>query len=194
METQRNGLQKRSFELLTVSTESMWVSFPCPRIAKNGNGMSELFVQTQNARRLIYIQRENQMLKQETCSRILHLKHFIIPYKATLNMSRKLSYSRSNWTYLTASPCYTTNTTTTIPQTDIMNKQFINADTQSSNKCAQISEINKFLFMDIQITTIKLLGKHVIQTNPSKFDERLFSGIHFVGGGGGGGGAGGGER
>ena len=23
--------------------------------------------------------------------------------------------------------------------------------------------------------------KHVIQTNPSKFDERLFSGIHFRG-------------
>ena len=76
-----------------------------------------------------------------------------------------------------------------------MNQQFINADTQSSNKCAKISEINTFLFMDIQITTIKLLGKHVIQTNPSKFDERLFSGIHFRGGGGGvAGGGGGGER
>ena len=67
-----------------------------------------------------------------------------------------------------------------------MNKQFINADTQSSYKCAEISEINKFLFMDIQITTIKLLGKHVIQTNPSKFDERLFSVIHLGRGGGGG--------
>ena len=26
-------------------------------------------------------------------------------------------------------------------------------------------------------TTIKLLGKHVIQTNPSKFDDSLFSDI-----------------
>ena len=26
-------------------------------------------------------------------------------------------------------------------------------------------------------TTIKFLGKHVIKTNPSKFDERLFSEI-----------------
>ena len=63
--------------------------------------------------------------------------------------------------------------------TDIMNKQFINADTQSSNKCAEISEINKFLFMDIQITTIKLLGKHVIKTNSSKFDARFFSEIRL---------------
>ena len=76
-----------------------------------------------------------------------------------------------------------------------MNKQFINAVTRSSYKCAEISEIYTFLFMDIQITTIKLLGKHVIQTNPSKFDERLFSGIHFfVGGGGGVRGGGRGER
>ena len=52
-----------------------------------------------------------------------------------------------------------------------MNKQFIDAVSQSS------SEINEFIFMDIQITTIKFLGKHVIQTNPSKFDERLFSDI-----------------
>ena len=28
-------------------------------------------------------------------------------------------------------------------------------------------------------TTIKFLGKHVIQTNPSKFDERLFSDIYL---------------
>ena len=76
-----------------------------------------------------------------------------------------------------------------------MNKQFINAVTRSSYKCAEISEINTFLFMDIQITTIKLLGKHVIQTNPSKFDERLFSGIHFfLGGGVRGGGGDGRER
>ena len=28
-------------------------------------------------------------------------------------------------------------------------------------------------------TTIKFLGKHAIQTNPSKFDERLFSDIYL---------------
>ena len=54
-----------------------------------------------------------------------------------------------------------------------MNEQFIDAVSQSS------SEINEFLFMDIQITTIKFLGKHVIQINPSKFEERLFSDIYL---------------
>ena len=28
-------------------------------------------------------------------------------------------------------------------------------------------------------TTIKFLGKHVIQANPSKFDERLFSDMYL---------------
>ena len=68
-----------------------------------------------------------------------------------------------------------TQITTTIPQTDIIsiNEQFIDAVSQSS------SEINEFLFMDIQITTIKFLDKHVIQINPSKFEERLFSDIYL---------------
>ena len=35
----------------------------------------------------------------------------------------------------------------------------------------------KFLSWTYMYTTIKFLGKHVIQTNPSKFDERLFSNI-----------------
>ena len=63
-----------------------------------------------------------------------------------------------------------TQVSTTIPQTDIisMNKQLINAVSQSSYKCAETSELNSF-----QGHTIKFLGKHVIQTNPCKYDERL---------------------
>ena len=56
-----------------------------------------------------------------------------------------------------------------------MNKQLINAVSQSSYKCAETSELNSF-----QGHTIKFLGKHVIQTNPSEFDERLFSDIIFM--------------
>ena len=39
----------------------------------------------------------------------------------------------------------------------------------SSYKCAETSELNFFH------TTLKFLGKRVIQANLSKFDERLFS-------------------
>ena len=85
----------------------------------------------------------------------------------------KDSSVRSIWTYLTGSPCYTTNTNNYVYTTNRYYKQFIDAVSQSS------SEINEFLFMDIQIRTINILGKHVIQTNPSKFDERLFSDIYL---------------
>ena len=37
----------------------------------------------------------------------------------------------------------------------------------------------KFLSWAYMYTTLKLIGKRVIQTNPSKFDERLFSGIYL---------------
>ena len=37
----------------------------------------------------------------------------------------------------------------------------------------------KFLSWAYMYTTIKVLGKHAIQTNPSKFDERLFSDIYL---------------
>ena len=70
-----------------------------------------------------------------------------------------------------------TQISTTVPQTDIIstNKQLINAVSQSSYRCAQTSEINLFHVY----TTIRFLGKHVIQTNPSKIDERLFSDIYL---------------
>ena len=44
---------------------------------------------------------------------------------------------RSIWTYLTASPCYTTNTNTTIPQTNIINmvRQLIDAVSQFLQMC-----------------------------------------------------------
>ena len=44
----------------------------------------------------------------------------------------------------------------------------------SSYKCAETSELNFF-----HGHTIKFLGKRVIQINPSKFDERLFSDIYM---------------
>ena len=37
----------------------------------------------------------------------------------------------------------------------------------------------KFLSWEYMYTTLKLLGKRVIQTNPSKSDERLFSDIYL---------------
>ena len=37
----------------------------------------------------------------------------------------------------------------------------------------------KFLSWTYMYTTIKFLGKHVIQTNPCKFDLRLFSDIYL---------------
>ena len=65
------------------------------------------------------------------------------------SLTLKDSSVRSIWTYLTASPCYTTNTkliSTTIPRTDIIrtNKQLINAVSQSSFKSAETSELNFF--------------------------------------------------
>ena len=63
------------------------------------------------------------------------------------NFILKDSSVRSIWIYLTASPCYTTNTdSTTIPQTYIIstNMQLINAVSQSSHKCAETSEFNFF--------------------------------------------------
>ena len=47
----------------------------------------------------------------------------------------------------------------------------------SSYKCAETSELN-FFHGHICIQ-LKCLGKRVIQTNPSKFDERLFSDIYL---------------
>ena len=44
----------------------------------------------------------------------------------------------------------------------------------SSYKCAETSELNFF-----HGHTIKFLGKRVIQINPSKFDERLFSDLYL---------------
>ena len=44
---------------------------------------------------------------------------------------------------------------------------------QSSYKRAETSEVNFFH------TTITFLGKRVIQTKPSKFDERLFLDIYL---------------
>ena len=94
-------------------------------------------------------------------------------YSNSKTLILKDSSVRSIWTYLTGSPCYTTNTNNYDYTTNKYYKQFIDAVSQSS------SEINEFLFMDIQIRTINILGKHVIQTNPSKFDERLFSDIYL---------------
>ena len=72
-----------------------------------------------------------------------------------------------------------TQRSTTIPQTNIIstNKQLINAVSQSSNKRADIG--NKFLSWTYMYTSIKLLGKRMIQANPSKFDERLFSDMYL---------------
>ena len=49
----------------------------------------------------------------------------------------------------------------------------------SSYKCAETSELNLFHGHTLMYTTLTFLGKHVIQTNPSKFDERLFSDIYL---------------
>ena len=70
---------------------------------------------------------------------------------------------------LTASPCYATNTSTTIPKTDISrNKKLINAVyTQFLLMCRNIGM--KFLSGTCMHTTLKCLGERVIQTNPSKF-------------------------
>ena len=67
---------------------------------------------------------------------------------------------------------------TTIPQTNIISmiKQLlINAISQFLQMCRNIRI--KFLSRAYMYTTLKYLGKCVIQTNPSKFDESLFSDI-----------------
>ena len=38
---------------------------------------------------------------------------------------------------------------------------------------------NKILLWTYMYTTIKFLGKHLMQTNLSKFDERLFSALYL---------------
>ena len=88
----------------------------------------------------------------------------------------KDSSIRSIWTYLTASPSYTTNTNKHDYTTDIINtnKQLVNAVPQM---CRNIGI--KFLPWTYMQTTIKFLGNHVIQTNLSKFDERLCSDIYL---------------
>ena len=87
----------------------------------------------------------------------------------------KDSSARSIWTYLTASSCFTTNTT--IPQTIISTiKQSINAVSQFLQLCINITI--KFLPWAYMYTEIKFLGKRMIQTNPSKFNERLFSDVY----------------
>ena len=96
----------------------------------------------------------------------------------------KDSSVRSIWTYLTASPCCTTNTNKhdyTVNRYYKHDKQLINAVSQSSYKCAEKSELYIFhghTSLHIYNPTF-LLGKHVIQTNPSKFDEMLFSDIYL---------------
>ena len=48
----------------------------------------------------------------------------------------------------------------------------------NKTKCAETSELN--LLMGIHVYNIQFfLFKRVIQTNPSKFDERLFSDIYL---------------
>ena len=92
----------------------------------------------------------------------------------------KDSSGRSIWTYLTASPCLiNTNINTTIPQTNIIStiKQLINAVSQFLQMCRNIRI--KFLSWAYMYTTLNyFLGKRVIHTNPSKFEERSFSDIH----------------
>ena len=48
----------------------------------------------------------------------------------------------------------------------------------SSYKCAETSELNSF-HGHTYIQHSMFLGKHAIPTNPSKFDEKLFSDIHL---------------
>ena len=72
-----------------------------------------------------------------------------------------------------------TQVNTTIPQTNIIStiKQLINAVSQFLQMCRNTKI--KFLSWAYMYTTLKFLGKRVIQTNPSKFDERLFSDIYL---------------
>ena len=56
-------------------------------------------------------------------------------------------------------------------------KQLINAVSQFLQTCRNLGI--KFLSWAYMYTTLRFLGKCVIQTNPSKFDERLFSNIYI---------------
>ena len=55
-------------------------------------------------------------------------------------------------------------------------KQLINAVLQFLQMCRNII---KFLSWAYMYVTLRFLGKRVIQTNPSTFDERLFSDIYL---------------
>ena len=70
-----------------------------------------------------------------------------------------------------------TQISTNILQTVISkNNQLINAVTQSkSYKCAKTSELNFLYGHTCMYTTLKFLGKRLIQINPSKSDKRIFS-------------------
>jgi len=48
----------------------------------------------------------------------------------------------------------------------------------SSYKCAETSELN-FFHGHTRMQHSVFLGKRVIQTNPSKFDEKLFSDMYL---------------
>ena len=65
-----------------------------------------------------------------------------------------------------------TQINTTIPQTYIIStiKQLINAVSQFLQMCRKI-RIN-FLLWAYMYTTLKFVGKSLIQTNPSKSDKR----------------------
>ena len=92
----------------------------------------------------------------------------------------KDSSVRSIWTYLTQVLAkLQTQINTTVPQTNIISmiKQLINAVSQFLQLCKNIRI--KFLSWAYMYTTLTCLGKRVIQTNPSKFDERLFSDIYL---------------
>ena len=94
----------------------------------------------------------------------------------------KDSSVRSIWTYLTPSPCYTTDTNkhekTTNKYYNISTiKQLINAVSQFLQMCRNIRI--EFISWTYMYTTLKFLGKRVIQTNLSKFNEKLFWGIYL---------------
>ena len=76
----------------------------------------------------------------------------------------------SIWTYLTASPCYTTNTNQHDYTRNIYYKhykQFISTVSQSSYKYAEASELDLF-HGHTGIQNSIIIGKHVIQTCLSK--------------------------
>ena len=72
-----------------------------------------------------------------------------------------------------------TQINTTIPQTNSIStiEQLINAVSQFLQMCKNIRI--KFLSWAYMYTTLTFLGKRMIQTNPSKSDEMLFSDIYL---------------